>query len=183
MLKNKTIDVSFLFISFLYSIRGGLNDWGGRKFFWKLISKGVLFNKGVENSYKTVNKTFNIEDAEAASHRRCSILKKGVLKNFAKLTGKRVPKSFLIKVQAAPATLIKKRLWHKCFPVNFPKFLRTAFLQNPSGWQLLYFPCYLLKIKTYFGNTLSFKFSGKLSTHTLARIFNENLAENIKLLW
>ena len=26
-----------------------------------------------------------------------------------------------------PATLLKKRLWHKCFPVNFVKFLRTPF--------------------------------------------------------
>ena len=26
-----------------------------------------------------------------------------------------------------PATLLKKRLWHRCFPVNFAKFLRTTF--------------------------------------------------------
>ena len=25
------------------------------------------------------------------------------------------------------ATLLKKRLWHSCFPVNFAKFLRTPF--------------------------------------------------------
>ena len=36
-----------------------------------------------------------------------------------------------------PATLLKKRLWHKCFPVNFAKFLRTPFLQNSSGRLLL----------------------------------------------
>ena len=28
------------------------------------------------------------------------------------------------------ATLLKKSLWHGCFPVNFAKFLRTPFLQN-----------------------------------------------------
>ena len=33
---------------------------------------------------------------------------------------------------------IKKRLWHGCFPVNFVKFLRPPFLQNPSGQLLLY---------------------------------------------
>ena len=27
-----------------------------------------------------------------------------------------------------PATLLKKRLWHRCFPVNFVKFLRTPLL-------------------------------------------------------
>ena len=36
-----------------------------------------------------------------------------------------------------PATLLKKRLWHRCFPVNFVKFLRTPFLQNASGRLLL----------------------------------------------
>ena len=44
--------------------------------------------------------------------------------------------SFLIKLQARPATLLKKRFWHRCFPVNFAKFLRTPFLQNTS-WRLL----------------------------------------------
>ena len=32
-----------------------------------------------------------------------------------------------------PVTLLKKSLWHRCFPVNFAKFLRTKFLQNTSG--------------------------------------------------
>ena len=30
------------------------------------------------------------------------------------------------------ATLLKKRLWHRCFPVNVVKFLRTPFLTNVS---------------------------------------------------
>ena len=34
--------------------------------------------------------------------------------------------SFLIKLQGlSPETLLKKRLWHRCFPVNFAIFLRT----------------------------------------------------------
>ena len=53
-------------------------------------------------------------------------MKKGVLKIFAKFTGKHLKLSlFLIKLQ--PATLLKNRLWHRCFPVNFKKFLRTPF--------------------------------------------------------
>ena len=32
-----------------------------------------------------------------------------------------------------PATLLKKRLWHRCFPANFVKLSRTPFLQNTSG--------------------------------------------------
>ena len=30
------------------------------------------------------------------------------------------------------ATLLKKKLWHRCFPVNFAKFLRTPLVQNTS---------------------------------------------------
>ena len=54
--------------------------------------------------------------------------------------------SFSIKLQAAPATLLKrdapatllkKRLWQKCFRKNFAEFLRTPFSQNSSGRLLL----------------------------------------------
>ena len=43
-----------------------------------------------------------------------------------------------------PATLLKKRLWHRCFYVNFAKFLGTPFLQNTCGRLLLklYFSFY-----------------------------------------
>ena len=56
-------------------------------------------------------------------------VKDAVLRNFAKFTGKHQFQSlFLIKLQASgltPASLLKKRLRHKCFPSNFAKFLRT----------------------------------------------------------
>ena len=38
-----------------------------------------------------------------------------------------------------PATLLKKRLWHRCLPLNFAKFLRTSFLQSTSRQLLLVF--------------------------------------------
>ena len=53
--------------------------------------------------------------------------------------------SFLIKLQTwglnfiRPATLLKKRLWRRCFAVNFTKFLRTLFLQNTPKRLLLEF--------------------------------------------
>ena len=72
-----------------------------------------------------------------SSHRRYSI-RKGVLRNFGKFTGKHLCQSlFVNKVVGRPATLLKKRLWHRCFPMNFAKFLRTPFLQNTSGRLLL----------------------------------------------
>ena len=55
--------------------------------------------------------------------------KKGVLRNFAKFTGKRLYQSLFFKKVAGfrPITLLKKRLGHRCFPVNLMKFLRTPF--------------------------------------------------------
>ena len=47
--------------------------------------------------------------------------KTGVLRDFSKFT--------------RPATLLKKR-WHRCFPVNFEKFLRTPFFTE-HRWLLL----------------------------------------------
>ena len=40
--------------------------------------------------------------------------------------------------KAPPATSLKKRLWHRCFPVNFAKFLRTSFFTEHLWWLLLY---------------------------------------------
>ena len=45
--------------------------------------------------------------------------------------------SFLIKLKA-PLTLLKKRLWHRCFLVNFVKFLRTPFYKDHFWWLLLH---------------------------------------------
>ena len=41
--------------------------------------------------------------------------------------------SFLMKLQAPPATLLKKRLWYRCILVNFAKFLRTPFSETRLG--------------------------------------------------
>ena len=52
-------------------------------------------------------------------------MKKGVLRNFTKLTGKHLCQSLF-----EACNFIQKRLWHRCFPVNFAKFLRTPFYYN-----------------------------------------------------
>ena len=47
--------------------------------------------------------------------------------------------SFLNKVESLKsANLLKKRLWYRCFPVNFAKFLRIYFIQNTSWWLLVW---------------------------------------------
>ena len=63
------------------------------------------------------------------SHRRCSV-RKGVLRNFSKFTGKHLFQILFFKKVAGfrTATLLKNRLWQRCFLVNFEKFLRTPFV-------------------------------------------------------
>ena len=65
--------------------------------------------------------------------------KRGVLRNLAKFTGKHLRQIlFFDKVAGLrPATLLKKRLWHRCFPVNFAKFSRTTFFKEHLRWLLL----------------------------------------------
>ena len=66
--------------------------------------------------------------------------RKGVLRNFAKFKGKLLCQSlFFNKVAGVrPAILFKKRLWHRCFPLNFAKFLRTPFFTEHLQWLLLF---------------------------------------------
>ena len=77
-----------------------------------------------------------------SSHQKCCV-KKGVLRNFPKFTGKHLCRSLFLNNVAClgPATLLKKRLWYRCFPVNFAKFLRRPFLQNTPGRLLLQMDC------------------------------------------
>ena len=37
----------------------------------------------------------------------------------------------------SPATLLKRRLWHWCFPMNFAKFVRTPLVTEHLWWLLL----------------------------------------------
>ena len=98
----------------------------------KSKSISELINKKKEQLYQ--KKSTN----SRSSQRRCSV-RKGALRNFGKFTGKHLCQSLFFNKVAGlrSATLLKKRLWHRCFPVNFPKFLRRTFLQNTSGRLLL----------------------------------------------
>ena len=45
--------------------------------------------------------------------------------------------AFKFNLKTRPATLLKNRLWHMCFLVNFAKFLRTPSLIEHLRWMLL----------------------------------------------
>ena len=66
--------------------------------------------------------------------------KKVVFRNFAKFTGKYLCQSFFLHkvVGLRPATLLKKRPWHRWFPVNFVNFLRTPFFIEQLWWDASY---------------------------------------------
>ena len=57
-------------------------------------------------TYEISNKLFAVR----SNHRRCSI-KKGVLENFAKLTGKNLYQSLLFIKKKDPGTSIFLRIW------------------------------------------------------------------------
>ena len=65
--------------------------------------------------------------------------KKSVLSNFAKFTGKQRCQSFFFNKVGGliSATLSIMILWHRCFLVNFVKFLRKPFLKEHHWWLLL----------------------------------------------
>ena len=66
------------------------------------------------------------------------LCKKFVIKNFVKFTGKHLRRSLFLNTVAdlRPTILLRKRLRHRCFSVNFAKVLKKPFLQN-SFWRLL----------------------------------------------
>ena len=91
---------------------------------------------------------FGISNIKCRSSRPEEFCKKVVLKSFAKFTGKHLCQILFFHKVASPgrspssSPLLKKRLWHRCFPVNFLKFLRAPFLLTSSGgcfskWLLL----------------------------------------------
>ena len=57
-------------------------------------------------------------------------MRKGVLRNLAKFAGKHLRRRLFFNKVAGlkPATLLKKRLWHRCFPVIIAKF--STFLSS-----------------------------------------------------
>ena len=67
--------------------------------------------------------------------------KKGVSKNYTKLTGKHMWLNLFIKKAFGCLQLnfVEKQLWHRCSLVNLAIFLRSPFLRNTYAWLLSIF--------------------------------------------
>ena len=93
------------------------------------------------------------------SHRKCSV-ENGVIKKVEKFTGKYLCQSLFfnnaVRPGLRPATLLKKKLRHRCFPVKSAKFLRTPFLYNTSSRLLLILYC--IENFTLYVNSVIWKF-------------------------
>ena len=66
--------------------------------------------------------------SKTRSSRPVLFYKKGVVKKFS---------NWGLQLRLRPATLLRKRLWHRFFPVIFIKFLRTSFFIEHLSWVLL----------------------------------------------
>ena len=73
--------------------------------------------------------------AVARSSQQRRFIKKDVTRSFANFTRKHMCQRLFFNKDAglSPATLIKKIRWHRCFHVNFAKFLGKPFYINTSG--------------------------------------------------
>ena len=107
------------------------------------------------------------------SHRRFFI-KNGVPNNFAKFTEKRMCWIIVFLINWRPLActfIIKRRLRHRCFPLNFAKLLSAPFLQNTTKRLLLYRARkHKINPRTIIFRLASCKFSRKMenqSTSTL----------------
>ena len=65
------------------------------------------------------------------------------------------------------ATLLKKKLCHRCFPVNFAKFFKTLFLQSTSG-QRLWHRCFPVKFAKFLRTPLHRTSPGDYFWHALS---------------
>ena len=84
--------------------------------------------KGKTEQIQDYGSLFQMVSLPAAVAKGCSLQKEflKISKNSDETIN--VGVSFLVKLQASSCNLIKKRLWHRCFPVKFANFLRTPFL-------------------------------------------------------
>ena len=69
---------------------------------------------------------------------------------------------------------MKKRLWHRCFPVNLGKFLRTPFFKEHLRYLLLFFACISLKREGCF--------CGKIFVH-MSRFGSTKYSLRLSIWW
>ena len=101
-----------------------------KEFYCQSLFVFLLFYFLYLNMWKSLHMflLFSFETGFVVSEATTGCFSEAILKNFATITGKHQCQSFFsIHLQASACNFIIKRLRHRCFPVNFLKFLRTTF--------------------------------------------------------
>ena len=84
----------------------------------------------VNDDYREKYREFVNVDGRFRSSRPNVFCWKDALRNFAKFTGKHLCQSLRfnnVEIKIEDSGTLKYRLWHRCFLVNFAKFLRIPF--------------------------------------------------------
>ena len=110
---NRSIEKAFNYITEQMCFRNKLTPICSN-----MIIKILKLKLATEFSFKSNVRFLN------RSSRPQMFCKKGALKNFEEFTGKHLGQSLFFNKVAdlRTATLLKRRLWYRCFPVNFAKF-------------------------------------------------------------
>ena len=106
-------------------------------FGWSLVYRTYLIIHRTEYLSKNVRYlTLTVRANKIAIYFEPVVRRCCALKNFAKFIGKHLYQSLFFNKVAGlrPVTLSRKKLWHKCFPVNFTKFFKTPFLKEHLRW-------------------------------------------------
>ena len=113
---------------------------------WKCMKSDIFFTYKKSPCFQPVKTKEKKEESKQKTLRfiRSSLpevfCKKGVLRNLTKFTGKHLFHSLFFNKGTGlrPETLLK-RLWNRCFPVSFTKFLWKSFLTEQLRWLLLFY--------------------------------------------
>ena len=98
-------------------------------------------------------------------------IKKVFLRNSQNSQENICARVFFKKVKGVrPGTLLKNKLWHRCFPVNFAKFLRAPVLQNTYGRLLLNNLVSVEKVTVALGIKNTIRWSIKMQVTKIAAI-------------
>ena len=123
--------------------------------FKKIFRTAILSNTSEHYFCQSIHEIYGISHRYSEGAIENFLYKKAILKNLARFTGKQLCQGlFFNKVAGLESTLLKYRLRHRCFLVNFAKFLKVP--QNISERLLLAFKKSKLSCKLSNNTTLSY---------------------------
>ena len=105
---------------------------------WTEYVPGKSSYLGTIQALLIISESKNVYSRSSRSEVLCKIV---IQRNFEKFTGKHLNGSLLYNIieGVRSAAILRNRLRHRCFPLNFAEFLRTAFFTEHLQLLLLQF--------------------------------------------